>query len=113
MDLVGAAGRFRLFLDTLLTGRLVLEYRRELEEMRVQRDYFRGRAERFELMLTELRARRVAPVEKEPRTPHAAGRKSWKQIQKEHREKMEQQAREAHARKDLSASLTPANPKIQ
>lgn len=90
--------RVRSAINTLLGSELVVELRREIEELKTQRDYFKARADRLELVL-------LAPkVMSQPPAPRSdaqivTGRKSWKQIQEEHAEQHKREMAEAAAKK--------------
>lgn len=51
----------RQFLATLFTGRYVRSLEQHIEELKQERDYFRGRAERFEMRLLPER-KPIAPT---------------------------------------------------
>lgn len=80
----------REFFRALFGSQLVVELRAERDEARRERDYFRGRNERLELM--------ILPQRTTPKTERAdwrrdnpggatqvGGRKSWAQIERENR----------------------------
>jgi hypothetical protein len=75
------AQSIREFIDTLFISRLTLQLREDLAELRADRDYFKGRAERLELMLLE--AQRPVRFNTAPPGTPLVGRKSWSQIQAE------------------------------
>lgn len=88
--------RIRAAIISLFGSRLVVELRAEIEDLKTQRDYFRTRAERLELIV-------LAPKMKEPVVPRieaqvVTGRKTWKQIQEEHAEQHKREM-EAAAKK--------------
>lgn len=93
MDGFVTAQAIRDWFDTLLTGRLVKQLRDDLTEARHERDFFKGRAERLELMLWE--AKRIQPIAaRAPANLKAVGRKSWEEVQQEF---VETQRKEAEA----------------
>lgn len=91
-------------IETIFTGRLVLQLRADLEEARAQRDYFKGRAERLELQLLQPRsAARQAEANDPPRTHNSrvvGGRKTWGQLVAECRKDLAEKA--AQAERDRS-----------
>jgi hypothetical protein len=74
---------------SFFTSKLVLQLRADLEEARHERDYFRGKVDRLEMVLMRL----PEPVSR-PRTVPAnvepVGRKSWAQVQEEWLEKQQE-----------------------
>lgn len=101
MDALTFAHRTREVLSALFGSKLLVQLRADLEEAKRERDYFRGRCERLEL------AREQKPVVVAPRTPRdmspLGGHKTWKQVQAEHREKIQQQVAEAEKQKQAAA----------
>jgi hypothetical protein len=103
----------REFFAALFGSKLLVQLRADLEEARRERDYFRGRNERLELMLL--------PQRTTPQTTRAdwrtnnpggvtltGGRKSWAMIERENRIQQEAEAKaEAEAKKN-SAVDQPA-----
>jgi len=77
---------------------------RELAEARKERDYFKGRADRIELMLmpNPVIREKIARVG----TPFTAGRKTWEQILEEHQKKLA--AEEAASNATVSEHGNPA-----
>ena len=63
-------------------NKLVLQLRRELEEARRERDYFRGKVDRLEEKLYGL-AMQPHSGPTRPIDPTPAGRKTWAQVQLE------------------------------
>lgn len=90
MDAISFAQRTRDFLCTLFGSKLVLQLRLEIADLKVERDYFRGRVERLEMArdLSEQQKRVAAVPRKEHDLSPVGGRKTWPQIQREHREKV-------------------------
>jgi hypothetical protein len=80
----------REFFSALFGSKMVVQLRADLEEARRERDYFRGRNERLELMLLP---NRVTPQTQRSdwrqQNPGGAtlvgGRKSWAMIERENR----------------------------
>lgn len=74
--------------SVLFGSRRIEDLKAELAEARKERDYFRGRADRLELML-------LSPLVQKPIGPRAAldprpiGRKPWIQVQAEELQKQE------------------------
>ena len=105
---MSVAQRIREFLETLFTSRLVVELRAELAEARKDRDYFRGRAERLELIMQTPRQQRVTldvpSPERKHRTGTVGGFKSWNQVQREHKQKIDEQVK-AEALKKQAESI--------
>lgn len=103
MDAVTFALRTREVLSALFGSKIVAQLRADLEEAKRERDYFRGRCERLELA----RDAEKKPVVVAPRPPRdmptVGGHKSWKQVQAEHREKIQQQVAEAEKQKQAAA----------
>lgn len=86
--------RIRQTLETLFTSRLVVELRRELEEARRERDYFRGKCDKLELIALKPVAQPIIG----PRRPLPAGRigrKPWREVMAEHLAREESKAQEA------------------
>ena len=79
------ADRIRAFIDSLLPNRVVLLLRAELAEARKERDYFRGRCERLELMLVPNPAPRIV---RQPAGTQPVGRKTWAQVQAENADRI-------------------------
>lgn len=93
----------RDFLSTLFGSKLVLQLRADLDEAKRERDYFRGRCERLELA-REAEKKPIVMAPRPPRDmPTVGGHKSWKQVQAEHREKIQQQVAEAEKQKQAAA----------
>lgn len=92
-------------IETLFSSRLVVQLRHDLEEARAQRDYFKGRAERLELLLTQPRlANRDLDNPSSPQHPRShsvvGGRKTWGQLVAERRKDLAEKA--AQAERDRS-----------
>lgn len=113
------AVRIRQFFETLFTGRLVLQLRADLDEARSQRDYFKGRAERLELLLTQPRVANrdlSTAAGTEQRPAHSAvvgGRKTWQQIIADRRKELAQLALDKAAAKsngNKAETSAPAKP---
>lgn len=89
----------RDWFDTLFTGRLVKQLRDDLTEARHERDFFKGRAERLELMLWE--AKRIQPIAaRAPANLKAVGHKSWEQVQQEFLDKQREEEAQAKPAKE-------------
>jgi hypothetical protein len=112
------AKRIRDFFETLFPDKLVLQLRADLDETRKQRDYFKGRAERLELLLTQPRVANrdlsdpVVAGQRRPTQTHAGGRKLWPQIVAERRQQLAEAAVRAAGEKPkpTSAPATPTPP---
>lgn len=107
------AKRVRDFFETLFPNKLVLELRAELNETRHERDYFKGRAERLELLLTQPRvaARDLSGLAEPPRahsTGTVGGRKTWQQIVSDRRKELAQLALDKQKKPETSAPAKPA-----
>lgn len=103
MDFVSFAQRTRGFFSALFGSSLLVQLRADLDEARRERDYFRGRCERLELA-REAEKKPVVVAPRPPRDmPTVGGHKSWKQVQAEHREKIQQQVAEAEKQKQAAA----------
>lgn len=99
MDALTFATRTREVLSTLFGSKIVAQLRADLEEARRERDYFRGRCERLELAReTDKKPIVIAPRPQRDMSP-VGGHKTWKQVQQEHREKIQQQVAEAEKAK--------------
>jgi hypothetical protein len=84
------------------------QHERELEDVRKERDYFKGRAERLELMLIPDRARPSLATFVDPNL--VVGRRTWDEIQREHEEiefSEEANGREAVREQGNAAPLRP------
>lgn len=90
--------RIRGAIRTLLGSELVVELRREIEELKLQRDYFKARSDRLELVLMAPKLREQPPGAPPLGTQMVSGRKTWKQIQEEHQEQHKREL-EAAAKK--------------
>lgn len=97
------AQQIRDFFSTLFGSRRVELLREELTEARKERDYFRARAERFELMLlTPREPKNIMP--RNPNDKQPVGRKPWAQVMREDYERqMKEAAAENEARKAREA----------
>lgn len=85
--------RIRSALDTLFPNRIVLSLTAQIEDLKRERDYFRGRAERLELRLLPDPVARDKKINAgEPVT--IGGHKSWRQVQAEHTEALKKAAEE-------------------
>ena len=112
------ARRIREFLETLFTSKLVVQLHADLDEARKQRDYFKGRAERLELLLTQPRVanRDLAPGPQagSPTTPRAhpvvGGRKTWATLVAERRKELNDKAREAELAKSKGKTAATSAP---
>ena len=112
------ARRIRDFFETLFPNKLVLQLRDELNETRHERDYFKGRAERLELLLTQPRVanRDLAPGPQagSPTTPRAhpvvGGRKTWATLVAERRKELNDKAREAELAKSKGKTAATSAP---
>jgi len=92
------ADRIRSFFDSLLPRRAVLLLSAELAEARKERDYFRGRCERLELMLVPSPAPRIV---RPTGTQVPIGRKTWVQVQVENADRI---AKEIEAEQQKKAA---------
>lgn len=81
------AQRIRSFLHELFASRYSGELEREIEDLKRERDYFRGRAERLELRLMPSQSPAVIPSNFRP-----VGRKTFAQVQEEHARKLQEEA---------------------
>ena len=111
------ARRIRDFVETLFPNKLVLQLRADLDETRTQRDYFKGRAERLELLLTQPRlANRDldAPGSTPQRVAHPSGtvggRKTWQQVISDRRKALADAAKNAEGKKPEATTSAPAKP---
>ena len=108
------AKRIRDFFETLFPNKLVLELRAELNEIRHERDYFKGRAERLELLLTQPRvANREITGSSAPHPPThisgtVGGRKTWQQVISDRRKELAQLALDKQKKPETSAPAKPA-----
>ena len=90
------AQTIREFFSVLFGSRRVELLERELIEARKERDYFKGRCDRLELMLLTPRT----PANILPRNqanPQAVGRKTWAQVQREDFERQMKEAKDQEA----------------
>ena len=77
-------------LKSFFTSKLVLQLRADLDEARHERDYFRGKVDRLEMVL--MRLPEPAPMRKAvPANVEPVGRKSWAQVQEEWLEKQREE----------------------
>ena len=90
--------RIREIIDTLFISRLTLQLREDLAELRDDRDYFKGRCERLELMLLE--AQRPMPRVQTPIGVAPMGRKTWSQIQAEAYQKIAEEEKAEKEKKN-------------
>ena len=110
------ARRIRDFFETLFPDKLVLQLRDELNETRHERDYFKGRAERLELLLTQPRVANrdlsapAGPGERPVHPLHVGGRKTWAQLVKERRVELADKAAKAEAAKTPAKTSAPVTP---
>jgi len=103
MDALTFAHRTREFFSTLFDSKLLVQLRADLEEAKRERDYFRGRCERLELAReADKKPVVIAPRPQRDLSP-VGGHKTWKQVQAEHREKIQQQVAEAEKQKQAAA----------
>ena len=108
------AKRIRDFFETLFPNKLVLELRAELNEIRHERDYFKGRAERLELLLTQPRVANreiTGSSAPDPRTHTSGtvgGRKTWQQVISDRRKELAQLALDKQKKPETSAPAKPA-----
>lgn len=87
------AAKIRSAIETLFVSHLVLQLRADLEEMQRQRDYFKARADRLELILLAPKTERpksTAP----PANTSPVGKKRWIQVQLEDRQRQLKEAAE-------------------
>ena len=113
------ARRIRDFFETLFPDKLVLQLRDELNETRHERDYFKGRAERLELLLTQPRVANRdlstvqdsgAPGRLRATSGTVGGRKTWAQLVKERRVELADKAAKAEAAKTPAKTSAPVTP---
>lgn len=90
--------RIRGAIIALFGSRLVLQLRAEIEDLKTQRDYFRTRAERLELISLAPKTREQTPAIR-PDVAVITGRKTWKQIQEDHAEQHRREMAEVAAKK--------------
>ena len=109
------AKRIRDFFEVLFPNKLVLQLRADLNEIRHERDYFKGRAERLELLLTQPRIanRDISTVGTEQPRVHPSGtvggRKTWQQVISDRRKELAEVAKHAEGKKpETSAPAKPA-----
>ena len=89
--------QIRDWLRGLLGSRYAMHLEAELDEMRSERDYFKGRAERLELMLLPKRQEQSAASV----SAASVGPKSWLQVQQEWDEQQQaEQAAESKAKEN-------------
>ena len=110
------AKRVRDFFETLFPNKLVLQLRADLDETRHERDYFKGRAERLELLLVSRRAPGLDPggnSAPQPDRVHiggtVGGRKTWQQVISDRRKELANAAKHAEGKKPAETSA-PAKP---
>lgn len=102
------AERLREIFDALFTRRIVIQLRADLEEARRERDYFRARADRLELMLLgrPSAARERKPMEMPTAINPFAGTR-FGQLVKERQEKIK--AEEERAKQEQPETVKGAN----
>lgn len=71
---------------SFFTSKIVIQLRADLQEARHERDYFRGKVDRLEMVLMHL-PEPVARPRALPANVEPVGRKSWAQIQQDWQEK--------------------------
>lgn len=82
------ATRIRAFFDALLPYRAVNQMRCQIEDLKRERDYFRARSDRLELMLlAPFNKRLEQPIQGPKANQRPVGRKTWEQVKREYMEK--------------------------
>jgi hypothetical protein len=89
-----SAQAVRDFFRQLFGSRYIAQLELDLIAMRQEREYFKGRAERLEMMLMERRYPQPAPLA-HPTVP-LEGRKTLAQLQKELTEREESEMKQQH-----------------
>ena len=112
MDLIEFATKTREFLSALFGSKLVVQLRAEIEEVKRERDYFRGRCERLELK-QEIAATPVVVAPRIHREHAPSGRKLWPAIVKERRERLIAIAKQAEADKANKKPEPAPTPQVQ
>jgi hypothetical protein len=88
-EIVPYSARIRDWLRSLFATRYSMQLEADLAEARRERDYFKGRAERLELML--LPGRNPVTVRAAVQPLQNMGRKNWAQIEQENAKRMIEQ----------------------